>query len=120
MKKFNVIFIFVSVFLINGCSTIEHRLSSPEKKAEFQDYGIVQDGIYPATRQDFLALKYIPNSEYRPGQVDYLSNAILACFVVIDIPISIVFDTIFLPHDLNIKNEPDTEVKSITEKNKEY
>ena len=106
MKNITIIFLCIlSLVSLVGCATLENRFC-PTKGINEQHQLYVEKGIYPSLRLDIKEIKWLPTSEYRPGRVDYFSNILLTSFVIIDLPISIVSDTLFLPLDVYRRNFP--------------
>ncbi|MBT0665107.1 YceK/YidQ family lipoprotein [Geobacter pelophilus] len=80
MKK--ILLMVVFFLLCSGCGTIFSR-------TEPRDY-FYREGIYPATKMDLDFIK-LTNTALYP----------FSLLLVVDLPVSLVFDTLLLPLDYN-------------------
>jgi len=88
--RLSAILILSSLLLLNGCASIYRLSDDNEEHAVYR-------GIYPSTKMDFAMLNSAANDNggnWMSGVVTFLSP-----FVIIDIPISVIADTITLPYD---------------------
>ncbi|WFB37503.1 YceK/YidQ family lipoprotein [Kiritimatiellota bacterium B12222] len=98
MKKIHTSLSLGLILILTGCSTIYERTSLS---------GSAPKQPYPATRNDFSAIKSSLDPDSRTGdhwnggRKMRLDERILGfLFFTLDIPISIISDTVFLPIDL--------------------
>jgi uncharacterized protein YceK len=117
--------ILAASILVSGCATLEHRVWPTLGKEDplSENHTLyVENGIYPASRLVIQEIKWLPTSEYKPGRVDPLSNSILICLAIVDLPISAVIDTLLLPYDFQEKKErqpsPARDAEAILELNR--
>ena len=95
------LFLIVAMsLLLSGCGTLAVRAGFPDEPSDMPQY-------YPATVVDaqlvfspFYLLIVEPTEIYE-DDLTTLPRALLACLVgVVDLPISLVSDTIYLPWDI--------------------
>ena len=103
----------IAVTLLSGCATVVMRtdISGSETK-----------GLYPATRADvtgtsrYLRNKLDPGGAWRGAGPSHhpnvLEKAIWVVFAAVDLPISLVTDTLCLPWDLNKRHERESSNKA--------
>ena len=92
----------LAIFLNSGCATIVKR--SP-------DVGAQPRGLYPATRADITGtirycsgqMHFIWSPNVGGPKPNIIQKILWATFATIDLPISLVTDTICLPWDLTNK-----------------
>ena len=94
--------------MLSGCATAYMRTDLSGRKPK---------GLYPATRADVVgAYRYCANKSdpfggWRgagtPSHPNPLEKLLWVTFSVIDLPISLVTDTVCLPWDLSQKKEPE-------------
>jgi uncharacterized protein YceK len=89
------------LMLTGGCATINSRQSGPEKK----------EGVYPGIRYDaeFFWLCVTGNSVFQTHSsgwvVPFAGYTIIPLLTAVDMPISIVTDTLLLPFDIHQSSE---------------
>ncbi|MBE0436852.1 MAG: YceK/YidQ family lipoprotein [Methylomicrobium sp.] len=89
MKIYNQKWILVGLLgaLAVGCSSIRARNDMPETEWK----------VYPGVRQDMIDMGEVFSSQREePGWV----KGVVTTMLVIDLPISMVFDTVVMPYDI--------------------
>ena len=98
MKNKLILLLCLSFIFITGCSTVS-TFANGRHDNFYEVYPNHCGQIYPATRYDFDTFGDVKNMW--SGDCYAKTDAILITSVVIlDIPFSILFDTILLPYDI--------------------
>lgn len=85
--RFFILIVFVSLFVLGGCASVG-RFSDDNEEM------VINSGVYPATKMDFSILGSATKDHWGSGMAKVLSP-----FAIIDIPFSLITDTIMLPYD---------------------
>lgn len=89
MKHIPTIFIFISVLLLSGCGTIQSKAGFSEEKP-------LQIGhVYSGVAENLGSWCVISNQNINP-----FIRTFNAVFMVIDLPLSVIGDTVLVPIDL--------------------
>ena len=95
-KKFHAACIIISCMLLNSCAT--HAVRVEDNK---------DVGIYPATYRDSAIIILSVTDAQIFGEPIYQTGLrpLMIAGSIIDLPVSLVTDTIFLPHDIAEKKK---------------
>lgn len=77
----------MSLFFLNGCASVGRFSADYEEQ-------VMNSGVYPATKMDASLLDSATQDHWGSGMAKVLSP-----FAVIDIPFSLITDTVMLPYD---------------------
>ena len=87
----SLLFILLVLFL-SGCAT-----SLTIYVGRQNERYSLSEGIYPATKLDAMVLSYAPEAWRNESKLECIVETPL---IVLDLPFSLVFDTLLLPYDL--------------------
>lgn len=94
--------LLIVTLLLTSCGTAEHRFFPSEGREDpaHPNYKFNVDGIYPATKIDVVVFKSLVKSSIEHTGDPEKDGSTYIPLIFIDFPISVVFDTLFLPYDL--------------------
>jgi uncharacterized protein YceK len=87
-----LITVVLSLSLLSGCSSVRSRIDTPESRWT----------VYPGIQRDGNDLITTVEGKLNPAWTGVLVGPVL----VLDIPFSLVLDTLALPYDLYVISEP--------------
>lgn len=87
-----LITIVLSLSLLSGCSSVRSRVDTPESRWT----------VYPGVQRDGVDLVTTVEGKLNPAW----TGVLVAPILVLDLPFSLVLDTLALPYDLYVISEP--------------
>ena len=93
-----LITIVLSLSLLSGCSSVRSRIDTPESHWT----------VYPGIQRDGSDLVTTVEGKLNPAWTGILVGPVL----VLDLPFSLVLDTLALPYDLHVISEPAEDLSS--------